>query len=190
MYYKKNIAGEGRAVAKWLNDNAGTRSGKSVSQLVRSLKKLVPRLSFSAWWSENVTHQKSRSQNAAELTALNRELRKYQTFPMLLSYSSDVTMRRKGILESQGKFQWRWSRGAQPATPVVHSIVKLGEQGLITRLSECAKCKTWFYGVTNQIFCSSRCREKNFRGSQAWRVSRRLYMRRYRERERDRDDAT
>lgn len=193
MRYKNNFSGErdGMPVAKWLNDNDGTREGNRVIALVRSLKKLLPCLSFRDWWSESVTHKKRAKDKEAELSALNRKLRNYVMFPMLVDYTSTVAMRRKGALQSRGKVFWKWSSGGQAATPIVHSIVKLGERELLSRLSECANCEAWFYArFTHQIFCSSRCREKHFRASPEWRASRRDYMRGYRQRERDRDDKT
>jgi hypothetical protein len=180
---------DGTTVARWLNEKNGTRDGIRVIELVQSLNRLVPRLSLREW-VEKEQHGQSLDQYIAELNRVNRVLRRHAIWPMILRRSTSIGPFRKDrrVKEARGKFYCKWSFGGNPATPIVHSIVKLGELGLLSRLSQCLDCRVWFYArFAHQIFCSGACRERHFRASPEWKIGRRNYMRGYRQRERQRD---
>jgi len=60
-------------------------------------------------------------------------------------------------------------------------IWKAASDGTLRRVRECCRCNSWYAARRDdQKFCSSPCREKFFRTSDAGRAKRATYMRRYR----------
>lgn len=67
-------------------------------------------------------------------------------------------------------------------------IHDLALEGRLTQVRECNFCHRWFFGRRNdQGFCSPSCREKDWRTSPRGRTKRAAYMRRYRQREEQRN---
>jgi hypothetical protein len=63
-------------------------------------------------------------------------------------------------------------------------------QGLLRSISQCPCCQKWFaIRRRNQRFCSDGCREKEFRSSKAGQAKRAKYMREYRARLRQLNEA-
>jgi hypothetical protein len=52
--------------------------------------------------------------------------------------------------------------------------------GELTRLRRCSQCQKWLFArFRHQTFCSTKCQQKNYTQSDAWKAHRRAYMRRY-----------
>lgn len=180
---------QGKPIADWLNRHAKNKTGRRVAKLVKQLKKLAPGFSFEEWY-EKRQRREFMDGYVPEFRELNRELRKYPTWPLLLwrVTTADLLSKRKGKLEARSCLSSKWSSGGKPGAAIVHAIVNLAGDGLLSSLSECINCKNWFYArFSHHRFCSERCRVKHFRTSPDWKSSRCLYMRRYRERRRERD---
>jgi hypothetical protein len=62
---------------------------------------------------------------------------------------------------------------------VLELILKLTQVGDLTRLRRCAQCQKWLFArFRHQTFCSTKCQQKNYTQSDAWKAHRRAYMRR------------
>lgn len=62
----------------------------------------------------------------------------------------------------------------------VSSVLRLAELGHLSQLRKC-DCGNWFYArFRHQEFCTTRCQQKRFRGTEEYRVHRRRYLREYR----------
>lgn len=73
---------------------------------------------------------------------------------------------------------------------VVLRILELSKQGNLRRIQECeySTCRKWFYArVRHQHYCSFKCQQAHFSKSPESKNKRKLYMRVYRKRERDRN---
>jgi hypothetical protein len=64
-------------------------------------------------------------------------------------------------------------------TDAVFHLARLAEQGLLDRLKRC-RCGRWMFArFSHQRFCSSKCREQEFRSSSDWKEHRRKKAREY-----------
>jgi hypothetical protein len=71
--------------------------------------------------------------------------------------------------------------GSHPAgeSVAIYHAVQLAKQHLLNRLNQC-ECGRWFFAkFAHQHFCTARCRKKHHESSEAFKATRREYMRRY-----------
>jgi len=60
--------------------------------------------------------------------------------------------------------------------------------GSIQRLRTCENCKRWYYAATDhQVFCVPRCRQQSFAQSEEFKEKRKLYMRKRRRQDAERE---
>ena len=86
----------------------------------------------------------------------------------------------------------RWPGGKPKDEGYMAAIFVLDAayQGFLRQISKCSQCGKWFVMKRDdQRFCSGKCREKEFRSSDAGRMKRANYMRQYRARLKRRDEA-
>lgn len=61
----------------------------------------------------------------------------------------------------------------------IHGVIELAKLHLLERVSRC-ECGRWFFvKFAHQYFCTARCRKKHHESSEAFKATRREYMRRY-----------
>jgi hypothetical protein len=61
----------------------------------------------------------------------------------------------------------------------IHGVIELAKLHLLQRVNQC-KCGRWFFAkFAHQRFCTQRCRKKHHESSEAFKATRREYMRRY-----------
>jgi endogenous inhibitor of DNA gyrase (YacG/DUF329 family) len=113
---------------------------------------------------------------------LERELSRYRFTPR-----AEVVMGGG----DKGPSVWAaWWRGHAPSEREGHLrmtasearvlILKLTQVGDLTRIRRCRECQKWLFARSrHQTFCSTRCQQKNYTQSDAWKAHRRAYMRRY-----------
>jgi hypothetical protein len=69
-------------------------------------------------------------------------------------------------------------------------VLNLRARGDLSLIRCCRNCGQWFYAITNhQTSCSDRCRQQFHSKDKRFKENRRLYMRRYRKAERERESA-
>jgi hypothetical protein len=117
---------------------------------------------------------------AVKTTLLNRELAKYRFIPR-----AEVAVGGGG-----GASDWvAWWRGDTAqlekrlrlvASEALELILKLTQIGYLSRLRHCARCQRWLYAkFRHQIFCSMKCQQKQYMQTDEFKAKRRVYMRRY-----------
>ena len=113
---------------------------------------------------------------------LERELSKYQFTP-----HAEVVMGGGGRSPSQWAVWWRGNSKSglekglrMQASEALELILKLTQAGDLNRLRRCPQCQKWLFArFGHQAFCSTKCQQKNYTQSEAWKAHRRAYMRRY-----------
>jgi predicted nucleic acid-binding Zn ribbon protein len=67
-------------------------------------------------------------------------------------------------------------------------VLTLRARGDVSLIRCCRNCRQWFYAITNhQTSCSDRCRQQFHSKDKRFKENRRLYMRRYRNAEKERE---
>jgi hypothetical protein len=103
---------------------------------------------------------------------LTRSLRRYSYYPF--------------FIPADGGSQLEWSSTQKKRnenlyddSDAVFDLMELARQGLLERLMQCP-CARWIWArFSHQRFCSSKCREKEFRSSPQWKEHRRQKAREY-----------
>lgn len=110
------------------------------------------------------------------LNDLNRELRTYR-FRLQLAPWYD-----KNWHATRWFLYWYSGRpGRKPIASFgpLDMIFELARGGHLSRLRRCSRCRNWLYaGSKHQIFCSTKCQQKNYTTTEAFKAHRREYMRR------------
>lgn len=113
---------------------------------------------------------------------LERELSRYRFTPR-----AEVVMGGGG----KGPSIWAaWWKGDAPsrqerdlrmtASEALVLILKLTQAGDLSRIRRCSQCQKWLFARSrHQSFCSTKCQQKSYTQSNAYREHRRAYMRRY-----------
>jgi hypothetical protein len=125
--------------------------------------------------THRVSSSKGASLHSKEFSRLvdrmNRLLRRYRWTPYLY------------VGEDGGWVMQRIHRGSDSFEfncAAVHCLIELVKSGLLDHVRSCQHCAKWFYAkFKHQHSCSQKCRELHHRNSEAFRASRREYMRRY-----------
>jgi hypothetical protein len=117
------------------------------------------------------TRASKKKKTKSPMWALKRRLRRYTFYPQffpvgkLLSFAWMPT--RPDSSESYGEVS------------AIADLAKLAERDLLGHLKECS-CGKWIWvRFSHQRFCSSKCRERNFRSSEKWKEQRRQKAREY-----------
>ena len=113
---------------------------------------------------------------------LERELSRYRFIPR-----AAVVMGGGGQRPSMWATWWKGDVGLRAEqhlrmkpSEALELILKLTQAGDLTRLRRCSQCQKWLFARTrHQVFCSTKCQQKNYTQSDTWKAHRRAYMRRY-----------
>lgn len=113
---------------------------------------------------------------------LERELSRYRFTPR-----AEVVMGGGGKGPSVWAAGWRGDAPSRrerhlrmTASEALVLILKLTQAGDLTRIRRCSECQKWLFARSrHQTFCSTKCQQKNYTQSAAWKAHRRDYMRRY-----------
>jgi hypothetical protein len=113
---------------------------------------------------------------------LQRELSKYRFTPR-----AEVAMGGGGKGPSVWVAWWKGNSGSRweehlrmNASEALELILKLTQVAELSRLRRCTQCQKWLFAkFRHQYFCSTKCQQKNYTQSEAWKAHRRAYMRRY-----------
>jgi hypothetical protein len=110
------------------------------------------------------------------LSELNRDLRRYQFRPWIVPhYDENWHTARWGLNWYSG----RPGRDPMHTREALDMIFDLARAGHLSRLRRCAQCRNWLYArFRHQIFCSTKCQQKDYRETEAFKAHRRQYMRR------------
>ena len=176
---KRIYSGESTAhgLVQWLNANPGKR-GERLSRLLRILRDL------------RVLEQESRSDTwdyRDLLLQFAEVISDYHLTPKLV------------VLPAEEMWQIKWTPVRRNATKRpgrrkrfeegdgLMALIDLGKSGLATRVRQCRHCNKWFYArVEHGRFCRRECQQEYFRHSEEFKLTRREYMRRYRNLQRTR----
>jgi hypothetical protein len=107
------------------------------------------------------------------LKKLTRSLRRYSYYPFFFPTSEGVS-----------DFHWSYTKEKPHEefyddSDAVLDLLELARQGLLERLKQCP-CGRWIWArFSHQRFCSSKCRERDFRSSEKWKEHRRQKAREY-----------
>ena len=112
---------------------------------------------------------------------LGRELSTYRFTP-----HAEVVMGGGGQRPSQWAAWFKGSSRERPerklrmtASEALELILRLTQAGDLARLRRCKECQKWLFArFTHQVFCSTKCQQKNFTQTDEWKEHRRQYMRR------------
>ena len=101
-----------------------------------------------------------------EREAINQKLKRYKVYPVLFMQIEEALI-----------VTWE---SANRAATMVDLIVRLAQAGYVLRVRRCKECEKWFFARFNhQLFCSQKCRQKDFRQSEKGKQRRADYMRNY-----------
>ena len=60
------------------------------------------------------------------------------------------------------------------------TALRISQKGVLDRVKKCPRCGTWFFArFQHQRFCKTKCQQKHYRDSDAWKAKRRVWMRDY-----------
>lgn len=110
------------------------------------------------------------------LDELNRYLRRYRFRPLLTPWYD--------ANEHPARWFVHWYSGRPGRRPIrkfgpLDMIFDLARAGQLNRLRHCSHCQEWLYARSrHQIFCSTKCQQKHFTATEAFKAHRREYMRR------------
>lgn len=175
---------ESKRLVDWLNNKPVTKSQLRVLEILRLYNDLQQ-----DW---KITRNSKRKADATEMravrtstnkdyydrmNALERRLRHYTYFPMLLPIGPIMQLHWCPASEAK-KYSHGWSVNYDDRW-AVFDLAQIADMGLLDRLKECT-CGRWIWArFSHQQFCSSKCREKHFRSSESWKEHRRIKAREY-----------
>jgi len=184
---------EGRDVVRWLN------LGLFEDEEIRRVRELISRVTGARFrvreaqsrvieilrlyeqdrieWEEMIrvginSPTRTSKKNKTSHKALERRLRRYTFYPKFFPAGKEVL-----------SFAWIPTRDDPPErygeVSAIADLAKLAEKDLLGHLKECV-CGRWIWArFSHQRFCSSRCRERDFRSSEKWKEHRRQKAREY-----------
>ena len=186
---------------KWLNLTGGQTANQRVVKLLQTAKALVNPSSIKAEVAVDLLTWKllrtKRQMPSAKRTRLARDLRRqlsrYKVCPEISPGRPGEWRQRWRPLIKTAQVPITVSSGGDTETylfseeEIVLRIVELARQGNIHRIQGCRHCRKWFFKmVRHQNYCSEKCQQCNFRGNEQFKIKRMLYMRDYRQKERER----
>jgi hypothetical protein len=171
---------ECRALLDWLNSAGSLQKKARVVEIIEMFHYLrsgweVKRTSSAE--EETVHAQYTRADRQHPIERLKKQLSRYSYHPFFFPMGA-ITMvhwmpagRRKYV--SHG-----WAIDYDDAN-AVFDLARLAELELLDRLKKC-RCGRWLFArFAHQRFCSSKCREQEFRSSPEWKEHRRKKARQY-----------
>ena len=111
------------------------------------------------------------------LNKLNRDLRRYVFRPLVAPWYDSYWHSTRWVVH--------WYSGRPGRKPIakfapLDMIFDLARAGLLNRLRRCSHCRNWLYAKSKvQIFCSTKCQQRHFTATEAFKAHRREYMRRW-----------
>ena len=179
----RRFAGEQECghLLQWLNAGRQTKAHLKVVEILELYKKLK-----SAWEIKEAVENgrvvkrafARHTDLAGTIRELQRRLFEYKYYPMFFPVASLTVAH---WLPATGGFRRTlqgWPIGYSDVN-AVFDLVQLSELGLLHRLFRCT-CSKWIFArFAHQRFCSSRCREQEFRSSAEWKAKRRQKAREY-----------
>ena len=113
----------------------------------------------------------------AEIERLRRQLRRYTFYPMFYPVGSWMSM--NWLPTPRAKKYVRGWEEEYDDTRAVFDIAQLAVAGFLDQLLTC-RCGKWFFAkFKHQQFCSTKCRQQEFRTSERWKEYRRRKAREY-----------
>jgi len=181
-----------RDLIEFLNQ-AKTRRGKRIVMIVekmleleamtRPIKPEEPMFGAAVEW-ERTAPEKYQLHWEIEVrrVLLERELSRYRFTPR-----AEVVMGGGGKGPSVWAASWKGDAPSgrerhlrMTASEALVLILKLTQSGDLTRIRRCSQCQKWLFARSrHQTFCSTKCQQKSYTQSDAWKAHRRAYMRRY-----------
>jgi hypothetical protein len=179
-----------RDLIRFLNQ-ARTSRGKKVVMILEKMLEIEvmtrpinpeePMIAAVEWQRTDPKKYKLHWEIEQRRALLQKELSHYRFTPR-----AEVVSGGGGKSPSVWAAWWRGddSRGEErlrmTAPEALELILKLTQIGDLTRLRRCVQCENWLFArFRHQIFCSTKCQQKNYTQSDAWKAHRRAYMRRY-----------
>jgi hypothetical protein len=130
-----------------------------------------------------ISADKREVQELGEVAAdLNSRLSKFRWYPVV-----------RALMGSGSNFDIRYETISETEESALESLAvrwALENVNAIQRVRQCQRqtCRQWFFGKTDhQKFCSVKCRKDFFETGAEFKEGRRLYMREYRRKERQKD---
>jgi len=180
MITKRELTGFRRQVTKnetenalaWLNDelprNYYSKNGRrAIVELLDSTKSLLDLTNSMRRQHRGVRLSKDLSRLALWV---NRRMEEYPSWPIVM-WSPDGTLVFGEDFSVNG-------RSLESEAATAHCILGLAEANVLDRIRRC-ECNRWFAGRKNQKSCSAACRHKRYERTDAFKASRRQYMREY-----------
>lgn len=154
---------------------------KRVTEVIDALKRLnelANLINFGA-----LSADRSEVQELGEVAAdLNGRLSKFRWYPVV-----------RAVMGCGSNFDIRYEAICETKEDALESVAvrwSLENVDAIHRVRQCQRdtCRRWFFGKTDhQKFCSDLCRKNSFETGAEFKEGRRLYMREYRRKERQKD---
>jgi len=178
-----------RDLIKFLNQT-GTSRGKKIvmilekmlelEEMTKSIKPEEPMIAAVEWQRTEPKKYQVHWEVEKRRVILEKELSKYRFTP-----HAAVAMGGGGQGPSQWAVWWqsnlasKWERGLRlRPSEALELILKLTQVGDLSRLRRCTQCKEWLFArFRHQEFCSTKCQQKKYTQSEAWKAHRRAYMR-------------
>ena len=170
---------EGRVLANWLNTHRGKKDYKRLVRLIRNIEWLRD-----AWPLPSSDLTASVSEYTNRRREIVREFGRFRPHPVILQHSEEKpgNLTRASLRRKPGVIRFLLQYGPGGIGEAVMHIARLAEGNLLNRVRECDECKRWFYArFRHQRNCSTPCQQAHFRSSKAWKESRKIYMRKYRD---------
>jgi hypothetical protein len=180
-----------RDLVLFLN-KAKTVSGKRIVHILERMLELEemtkpirpeePMIAALEWKRTAPKKYKTHWEIEVRTAMLEKELSKYRLTP-----HAEVVMGGGGQRPSQWAVGWRsdvksgLEKGLRMnASEALELILKLTLVGDLARLRQCPRCHNWLFArFRHQAFCSTKCQQKNYTHTEAWKAHRRKYMRSY-----------
>jgi hypothetical protein len=178
--------GECRPLVNWLNRQGKTRAGFKIQALLT--------------YARDMSQARSKAVDDRELhdleEAVSKQVRFWESLPD--AQAAERAQRLRRVLKTVGVPKVKVSvkvkfEDAGPSlrlllVPAAEtsegeallSVLSLSEKGVLDRVRKCPRCGKWFFArFRHQRFCKTKCQQKHFRDSAAWKAHRNQWMRNY-----------
>ncbi|MBZ5722964.1 MAG: hypothetical protein LAO03_21705 [Acidobacteriia bacterium] len=165
----------GLKLVRWLNKKHETERVVTLLDIALKIQRIAPKKrTFTLATDRHAT------EFSQVLDELNARLRSFSLSPQLsaragsrfrVGWEPNITSRKVGRLFADAE--------EMAEVENVMRILALMEQGLLDRLRRCT-CSRWLIArIRRQVFCSTACRQAQFRSTESYRKKRREYMKKY-----------
>lgn len=153
-----------------------------LEEMTRPIKSEEPMIAAVEWERTDPEKYRLHWEIEKHKARLQRELSKYHFTP-----HAEVGAGGGGRGPSEWAVWWRddsdfrsKERLRMRPSEALELILKLTQAGDLVRLRRCSQCQQWLFArFRHQMFCSTKCQQKNYTQSDTWKAHRRAYMRRY-----------